>query len=76
MLTYPAVTKLIYLADKAIEEITIVTDYDKRTVEVEKRLLEHVLRLEVKMVCWLVEDKKIDRLQQQFENCKTCAFTT
>ena len=37
-------TELINLADKTIEEITVVTNHDKRSVEIEQGLFQHILR--------------------------------
>ena len=43
-----------------------MADADERAVEVLKRLLEDVLRLEVKMVGRFVKDEEIDGLEQEF----------
>ena len=44
--------QLINLADKTIEEITVVTNHDKRSVEIEQGLFQHILGLQVE-VCLL-----------------------
>ena len=47
MLTDSAVAEFVDLADKAIKEITVVAHHDERTVEIQKRLLQYILRLQV-----------------------------
>ena len=58
--------KLIDLRDEAVEEVAVVADADERAVEVLERLLEDVLRLEVKMVGRFIKDEEIDGLKQEF----------
>ena len=69
-------TELINLADKTIEEITVVTNYDERSVEIEQGLFQHILGLQVEVVGRLIENQQIHRLQQQFENGKAGALTS
>ena len=61
-----AMAKLIDLRDEAVEEVAVVADADERAVEVLERLLEDVLRFEVKMVGRFVKDEEIDGLEQEF----------
>ena len=58
------VSKLIYLGDKAIEEITVVTHNNECTIEIHQRLLEYVFCLHIQVVGGLIEDKEIDRFEQ------------
>ena len=76
MLTDAAVAEFVDLADKAIKEITVVAHHDERTVEIQKRLLQHILRLQVEMVGRLIENQQVHRLQQQLEDGKTGALAT
>ena len=50
-------TEFIYLAHQTIQEVTVVTHHDQRTVEIEQRLLQHILCLQIKMVGRLIENQ-------------------
>ena len=52
-------TELINLADKTIKEITVVTNYDERSVEVEQGLFQHILGLQVEVVGRLIEKQYV-----------------
>ena len=69
-------TELINLADKTIEEITVVTNHDERSVEIEQGPFQYILGLQVEVVGRLIENQQIHRLQQQFENGKAGALTS
>ena len=63
MFAYATVTELIDFADQPVKEVAVVAYYDEGAVEVLKSLLQHVFGLEVEVVGWLVEDKKVDGFQ-------------
>ena len=58
-------SELVYLAYKSVKKVAVMAYNDKCAVEVLKRLLQHVLGLEIKVIGRLVEDEEVDRLQQQ-----------
>lgn len=64
MFTDATMTELINLADKTIEEITVVTNHDKRSVEIEQGLFQHILGLQVEVVGRLFEKQYVWRFQE------------
>ena len=68
--------ELIDLAHEAVKEVTVVGDEDERTIIVEKGLLEHFLRLHIKVVRRLVEDQQVVGLKEELEECQARALTT
>ena len=76
MLTHLAATELIYLIDQPVQELTVVADDDGCAVKSLDCLLEHILRLHVQVVGWLIEYQQIDRLQQELDHRQTTAFST
>ena len=57
-------TELINLADKTIEEITVVTNHDECSVEIEQGLFQHILGLQVEVVGRLFEKQYVWRFQE------------
>ena len=57
-------TELINLADKTIEEITVVTNYDERSVEIEQGLLQHILGLQGEVGGRLIEKQFVWRFHE------------
>ena len=76
MLADLAAAKLIDLADKAVEEVTVVADDDSGAVEGLHSLLEDVLGRHVEVVGGLVEDKEVDGGEQQAYHCQARPLTT
>ena len=76
MLAHLATTKLIYLGDETVEELTVVAHDDDGAVELADGLLEYILGSHIEMVGGLVEDEKVDLLEQKFDHGQTAAFTT
>ena len=57
VLAYLSSTELIDLRDKAVEELAVVGDDDRRAVESSDGFLQHVLRLHIEMVRRLIENQ-------------------
>ena len=55
-------SELVYLAYKSVKKVAVVAYNNKCAVEVLKRLLQHVLGLEIKVIGRLVEDEEVDGL--------------
>ena len=64
MFTDATMTELINLADKTIEEITVVTNHDECSVEIEQGLFQHILGLQVEVVGRLFEKQYVWRFQE------------
>ena len=64
MLRHFLVSELIDLRDQPIQEITVVGYDDQRPVKVKQRLLQDILRLHIQMVCRLIQNQQVHRLQQ------------
>ena len=58
-------TELINFADKTIEEITVVTNHDECSVEIEQGLFQYILGLQVEVVGRLIEKQYVWRFQEQ-----------
>ena len=48
---------------------------DKRAIKCLEGILDDVLGLHIQVVGRFIENQKIDRLQQEFDQCQTCFFT-
>ena len=76
MLLDALVAKFIDLGDQSVEEVTVVRNQDERAVVVLERLLQDVLGLHVEVVGRLVEDEKVDRLEQQLDHAEAHALAS
>ena len=56
-------TELIYLRYQTIEELTVVTHHNNRTVERLNGFLQHILRLHVEVVGGLIENQQVHRFE-------------
>ena len=76
MLAHVAAAKLIDFRDEAVEKLAVVADDDGRAVKGADGLLEHVLGGHVEVVGGLVEDEKVDWLEQELNHGQTTALAT
>ena len=76
MLAHVSVGKDIDLRDEAVEEFTVVTYDNDGASKVAYGLLQHVLRAHIEVVGRLVEDEKVDRLQQQLYHGQTAPLAS
>ena len=63
MLLDHSATELIYLRHQTVEELTVVTHHDNRTVERLDGFLQHILRLHVEVVGGLIENQQVHRFK-------------
>ena len=75
MLPHLSVGKFIHLAYKSVEELTVVTHDNRRSVKSLDSFLQHIFRRHVEMVGRLVEDKEVDRREQQAYHSQPAALT-
>ena len=76
MLADATMAEFVHLADQTIQEVTVVTHYNQRAVEIQQRLLQYILRLEIQVVGRLIENQQIHRFQQQLQDSQTGPFST
>ena len=69
-------TELIDLRHQSVQKITVVTDADKRTVEILEGRFEYVLGLHIQVVRRLIQNQQITRLQQQANHRQTASFAS
>ena len=76
MLANLSASKLIDFCYKAIKELTVVAHDDGCAVKSLYGFLQNIFRLHIEMVCRLVENKQINRFEQQTNHRKAATFAT
>ena len=76
MFAHLAASELIYFRYQSVQELTVVTHDDGRTVEGLDGFLQHVLRRHIQMVRRLVENQQVHGLQQQADHRQATTLTT
>ena len=66
-----AVPDLDDLCCELLDEVPIMRNEDQRATVVFQRLEQHILRIKVEMVGWLIEQQHVRRTKQHARNRKT-----
>ena len=69
-------TELIDFRHQPIQKITVVTDADKRAVEVLEGSFEHILGLHIQVIRRLIENEQVAGFEQETNHRQTTAFSS
>ena len=69
-------TELIHFTNQPVEKIAVVADAYERAVKILECGFEHVFGLHIQMVCRLIQNKQVTRLQQQAYHRQTASFAS